>query len=1168
MNLSLFQKFNLSFLLFVFFSINLLALDAELFTKEEKNWIQTHKKVLVGGGPDWAPFDFTDKNGKYNCIVNDYLKLISKKTGLKFKIQIDTWNNNLTKIKNEKIDLLGAVYYTKERNSFMNYTEAYFEMLDYFFIRDDLNIKTIDELNGKTVAIPKGYAHEEIIKKEFQKIHILHVDTFSQAIDSVLQKKADILFDTYASLSYVLKRNSINTIVPFKAYRGKSTMKLHMTIAKNKKILASIINKSLQSITHKEKKEIYYKWLGKNIGDIPDRIKLTKEEQNWIDKHPILKFSEINWEPMSIIKDSKMVGIMGEYLKIISEQTGIKFKFIPSSSWKEVLKKFKQKKIDLIPGIGDSKYASKLGLTSKIYAEFPFVLVTKTKESFISSIDELANTDKSIAVPNYWTSYNYLKEKKPDIKVIPTKNVFEALELVKNGKAYAFLGHMTVAMHYVGNYYPKTLHISGKVNYEFKHKILLQKDNKIFLNLVNKIISSITEEEHLFIKNKWLHVEVQEAKDYTYLYQLAFIFFIIIIGTIYWNTRLTKEIRERKAIEKALNLEKENFKVLFEKVSDGNLILKDGKFISCNYAAVKMLGLKNKKELSDSTPLKWSPKYQPCGMLSSKKTKIMVEKCMQNGFNKFEWLHIDINKKEFWVDIVLTKIIYQNKEAIYVVWHDISEQKELQKKLLQAKENADAANKSKSEFLANMSHEIRTPMNAIVGFTELLNEQLQEPKLKSYIKTIQSASNTLLTLINDILDLSKIEAGKLNIEKKPTNLHNIATEVSAIFTMSVQKKGLELIVDIDDNLPSSLLLDEVRLRQILFNLIGNAVKFTEYGFIKLRVKTLGIDEHLSKINLEIYVKDSGIGIAQNQLEKIFKEFEQKDGQDTRKFGGTGLGLSISKRLCEMMDGNISVNSTEGKGTTFVVHLYNVDISTIQNDETTDSENLLDMKSIHFKKSKILVADDIQDNRELIIRNFEDTDIEIITASDGLDAVEMVKTHNPNLVLMDIRMPNMDGYEAAIKIKEFSDTPIVALTASVMQGAHEIVKNQNFDGYLRKPVLKRDLYLELSKFLAFEKVEEVTKDEVFTLSEKAKLNMGIILKILAEEITPIYEQASNSNNISDIQEMANHIQDLANTYDIELFKNYASNLQNAIDAFDILNLQTLLKKFNSLSSKLN
>jgi len=250
---------------------------------------------------------------------------------------------------------------------------------------------------------------------------------------------------------------------------------------------------------------------------------------------------------------------------------------------------------------------------------------------------------------------------------------------------------------------------------------------------------------------------------------------------------------------------------------------------------------------------------------------------------------------------------------------------------------AENANKAKSEFLANMSHEIRTPMNAIIGFTELLNEQISEPRLKSYVKTIHSAGNTLLTLINDILDLSKIESGKLQIKKTPTNIYNLSNELGNIFMMSVKNKTLDLIIDLEEGIPQSLLIDEIRLRQVLLNLIGNAVKFTENGYIKLSLKAFNIDVHHSKLDIEILVEDTGVGIAANQLLKIFNEFEQTEGQDNRKFGGTGLGLSISKRLCEMMDGKISVTSEEGKGSTFKVHLYSIDISSVM------SENVL-MKS--------------------------------------------------------------------------------------------------------------------------------------------------------------------------------------------------------------------------------
>ena len=1138
-----------------------------LLTDEEKRWIVEHPLVQVGGGADWAPFDFLSSAGKYAGISNDYLNLITKKTGLTFNVVIDKWSDSLKKMQNGELDFLTTVYYTKERTEFLDFTEPYFEMLDYFFVRDNLNVKTMDDLNGKIVAIPYGYAYNELLKKEFPLIKIINYDTLSECVDALLEKKADILFDTYVTLSYNLYKDGISSITPFKSYRRHDTVKLYMATAKNKPILLSIVEKAFHQITEEEKQSIYNRWLGYKERSNVSSITLSKIEKQWIQDNPIINYSEINWEPMSIIKNDTMVGVMNEYLKKITQETGLTFKYKKASSWPNVIELFKEKEIDIIPGIGASDFEAKLGLTSEVYANFPFVLVTKNSESFIGNIDELEG--KTVAVPKYWTSYNYLLEQKPKIKVIATKNVYEALNLVKNDKAYAFLGHMAIGMHYVGSYYPNTLHISGKVSYDFNHKFLLQRDNPILLGIINKVIASMSEKEHIDIKTKWLHVEVKTAQDYTLFFQIAFVLVVLILGTAYWNRKLTDEIKEREIIEFALQIEKDNFKVLFEKVLDGNLIIQDGKFITCNRAAMEMFGLNTIDELLESTPEKWSPHLQPDGTLSSTKAEKMILSCLRNGSNRFEWIHKDIYNKEFWVDVRLTTITYEGNEAIYAVLRDISEQKDLEKDLKKAKETAELANKSKSEFLANMSHEIRTPMNAIIGFTELLNEQLREPRLKAYTKTIQSASSSLLTLINDILDLSKIEAGKLQINKVSTDVYNLANEISSVFMMSTQNKDLDLLLDIDNSIPKSLLLDEVRVRQILFNLIGNAVKFTNEGFIKLSIKAFNVDEHLSKLDLELSVEDSGIGIPNTQVQKIFNEFEQTDGQDNRKFGGTGLGLSISKRLCEMMDGKIDVHSKEGVGTTFTVHLFNIDISSILSEHKVEIEKNENSKNIIFKKAKVLVVDDIEDNRELIVKNFEATEIEIITANDGLEAIEEFKKESPDLILMDIRMPNMDGYEAAFEIKKLSDIPIVALTASVMQDDYERSKRKYFDGFLRKPVLKYNLYRELSYFLAHERMEiEEAEEETFILDEYAQSNIAAILNMLSSEIGPLNEKAIKSNNISDVKIMAQSVAALASKYNIGLLDKYASDLYEAIDQFDIVEIEILLKKFSEIEKILS
>jgi len=483
-----------------------------------------------------------------------------------------------------------------------------------------------------------------------------------------------------------------------------------------------------------------------------------------------------------------------------------------------------------------------------------------------------------------------------------------------------------------------------------------------------------------------------------------------------------------------------------------------------------------------------------------------------------------------------------------------------------AKEMAQKANASKSEFLANMSHEIRTPMNAIIGFSELLNEQIEDQRLKQFTRTIQSAGHTLLELINDILDISKIEAGKLNITTTPTNPYNLIEDTASIFALKLQEKDLDLIIEIDSSIPQTIIIDEIRVRQILLNLIGNAVKFTSKGFIKVSAKPIKIDDIASTVDLKISVQDSGIGIREDQIEKIFNSFEQQDGQDNKEYGGTGLGLSISTKLASMMEGDLSVESIYKEGTTFHLTLHNISISSI----VVQKEEELSPKSYNFHSATILLVDDIANNRELVEQNFKNTKIKVISAENGKIATQLVESEDIDLVLMDIRMPIMDGYEAAQIIKStHKNLPILALTASVMEDEFERIKSQNFDGYLRKPILRMNLFEELAKHLDYEENIQETQEELVKhkLSKKTQIHKEVILERLQNDIGEMYLQVQKSNNINDATRLSSALLQLSSEYEIEYIQEYAEALRDAIDIFDIASMKNLLNDYSELKSHL-
>ena len=406
-----------------------------------------------------------------------------------------------------------------------------------------------------------------------------------------------------------------------------------------------------------------------------------------------------------------------------------------------------------------------------------------------------------------------------------------------------------------------------------------------------------------------------------------------------------------------------------------------------------------------------------------------------------------------------------DNDYIWSIVEDISVSKATEEALRQAKSAADNANQAKSQFLANMSHEIRTPMSAIIGLSHLALNKETSPEIRNYLKKIYISSNSLLGILNDILDFSKLEAGRLTIDHSPFDLDAMLDNINNLFADCAEEKQLGLIVAVAPDVPRNLVGDTLRLQQVLINLLGNAIKFTERGEITLKITVRHIER--SQVRLLFSVTDTGIGISEHDLEKLFQPFSQVDGSITRRFGGTGLGLVISQNLLQLMGSEFSVTSTPGKGSSFGFELV-LGLSPSSGRQAS-SESLLAAGDFgeSFAGTRILVVEDNLINQQIVRELLNLSGIAVEIANNGKEAIEMLEHGVFDAVLMDMHMPEMDGFEATGLIRSqarFSGLPVIALTAGVTKDEQDKCRASGMNDFVAKPIKPKELMSTLRQWI--------------------------------------------------------------------------------------------------------
>ena len=527
---------------------------------------------------------------------------------------------------------------------------------------------------------------------------------------------------------------------------------------------------------------------------------------------------------------------------------------------------------------------------------------------------------------------------------------------------------------------------------------------------------------------------------------------------------------------------------------------KNLKIVNCNKEALRLFEAADKKDLWESF-FKLMPEFQPAGERSLDGALAMLEKAFDEGFRHMEWMHQTFDGEPLPCDVTLIRVKSRDEQLLAAFTRDLREHKaylaeieKTQEDLRLARDAAEGANRTKSAFLANMSHEIRTPMNSIIGFSELALDADIAAKTRDYLTKIAESAKWLLHIINDILDISKIESGKLELEHIPFDLRDIITHCQTVIIPKTEEKGITLYCYAEPSIEKKLLGDPVRIRQALVNLLSNAVKFTNIGTVKLMasVKNSGAD----KITINFEVKDSGIGMSPEQLTKIFEPFIQADDSVTRRFGGTGLGLSITKNIIDLMGGTLNVESTVGLGSKFSFDLTFDVTDDVAANEPSKSVILDDLEKPQFE-GEVLVCEDNDLNQQVICDHLSRVGLKAVVANNGREGVDLAAGRLESgkkpfdLIFMDIHMPVMDGLEAASKIAGLGiKTPIVALTANIMVNDLELYQASGMSDFLGKPLTSQELWKCLVKHLPVVRYSPAERSRMSEEDEKLQKRLKL------------------------------------------------------------------------------